>query len=142
MIMFIRDIPSETKKYEIASFIERVFNHCFLGRPSATLSIADIEILSIQDVDSNTLEKHGLVRISPKEVAKRVIKKLDGTIFKGTRVTVREYINRSAHNDPRNELLPDTTINFKERRASDRRREPLMNSWQKAPILVHAVHVI
>jgi hypothetical protein len=142
MIIFLRNIPLKTKKYEIASFIGKVFDHCFLGRPSATLSIEDIEILLIQDVDSNTLEKHGLVRISPKEVAKRVIKKLNGTIFKGTHITVREYINRSAHNDPRNELLPDTTINFKERRASDRRRDPLMSSWQKAPLLVHGVQVI
>jgi len=142
MIIFLRNIPLKTKKYEIAGFIERVYNHCFLGRPSTKISIADIEILSIQDVDSNTLEKHGLVRVSPKEVAKRVIKKLDGTSLKGTHVTVREYINRSVHNDPRNELLPDTTKDFKERRASDRRRKPLINSWQKAPILVHGVHVI
>jgi hypothetical protein len=142
MIIFFRNIPLKTKKCEIASFIGKVFNHCFLGRPSTRLSIADIEILSIQDVDSNTLEKHGLVRISPKEVAKRVIKKLDGTIFKGVYVTVREFISRSARNDPRNELLPDTTIDFKERRTSDRRRDPLMNSWQKAPLLVHGVQVI
>jgi len=141
MIIFIRNIPPETKKYEIAGFIDRVFNKCFLDRPSTIIKIEYIEILSIQNVDSNTLEKHGLVRIFPKEVGKRAIKRLDGTIFKGNHVTVREYVNRSAHNDPRNKL-PGTTIDLKERRASDRRREPLMNSWQKDPILVHGVHAI
>jgi hypothetical protein len=142
MIIFLRNIPLKTKKYEIANFIGKAFNHCFLGRPGTKISIEDIEILSIQDIDSNTLEKHGLARVLPKEVAKRVIKKLDGTIFKGIPVTVREYINRSAHNDPRNELHLDTTIKIKERRASDRRRDPLMNSWQKEPLLVHRVHLI
>ena len=135
MIIFLRNIPPETKKYEIASFIGKVLNHCFLGIPSTKITIEDIEFLSIQDVDSNTLEKHGLVRVSPKEVAKRVIKKLDGTIFKGDYVTVREYINRSAHNDPRNELLPDTTMDFKERRASDRRRVIKSTMFQPCELL-------
>ena len=141
MIIFLRNIPPETKKYEIASFIDRVFKKCFPDMPSTAILLEDIEILSIQDVDSNTLEKHGLVRVSPTEVAIRVIKMLDGTVFKGTHVTVREYINRSAQNDPRN-AYPNTEINFKERRISDRRRSPLMNSWQKDPILVHTALAI
>ena len=141
MIIFLRNIPPETKKYEIASFIDKVFNKCFLDRPSAEISIEDIVILSILDVDSNALEKHGLVRVFPKEVGKRVIKKLDGTIFKRKRVTAHEYVNRLALNDLRNRY-PCATIALKERRTSDRRREPLMNSWQKDPILVHGVHAI
>jgi hypothetical protein len=141
MIIFLRCIPPETKKYEIANFINRVFSKCFLYRQSGDILHEDIEILSIQDIDSNTLEKHGLVSIFPKEVGNRVIKKLDGTIFKGKRITVREYFNRSADNDPRNKN-PNATIGFKEQRASDRRRKPLMNSWQKNPILVHAGHAI
>ncbi len=142
MIIFLRNIPPETKKYEIASFIDRVFNKCFLDRPSTAILLEDIEILSIQDVDSNTLEKHGLVRVSPTEVAIRVIKMLDGTVFKGTHVTVREYINRSAHNDLRSKLCPGTITGYNERRVSDRRRKPLMNSWQKDPVLVHGVYAI
>jgi hypothetical protein len=141
MIIFLRNIPPETKKYEIASFINRVFNDCFLDKPSTKISLEDIEILSIQDVDSNTLEQHGLVRVFPKEVGRRIIKQLDGTIFKQKHITAREYINRSAQNDPRN-AYPNTEINFKERRISDRRRSPLMNSWQKDPILVHTALAI
>jgi hypothetical protein len=141
MIIFLRDIPSETKKYEIASFIDRVFNDCFLDKSNAKISVEDIEILSIQDIDSNVLEKHGLVRVFPKEVGKRVIKRLDGTIFKQKRITVREYVNRSAANDPRNNN-PGTAIDFQDRRIADRRRKPLMNSWQKDPILVHTMHAI
>ena len=137
MIIFLRNIPLETKKFEIANFINKVFNDCFLDRSSTKVSIGDIETLSIQDVDSNLLEKHGLVRVFPNEVGKRVIKKLDGTIFKQKPITVREYVNRSAQNDPR-DTDPGTVIEFQERRTSDRRRSPLLNSWQKDPILVHS----
>jgi len=137
MIIFLSNIPIDTKKFEIASFINKVFNDCFLDKSSTNVSIGDIETLSIQDVDSNSLEKHGLVRVFPNEVGKRLIKRLDGTIFKQKPITVREFVNRSTQNDPRN-TDPSSVIEFKERRTSDRRRSPLMNSWQKDPILVHS----
>jgi RNA recognition motif-containing protein len=115
MIIFLKNIPPETKKYEIASFINRVSNSHFI------IAIMDIEILSIQDSHSKPLETHGLIRILLKEEGKKAIKIIDGTIFKGSRITVREYVIRSEHNDPRNRRQA-TTIDFKERRCSDRRR--------------------
>lgn len=137
MIIFLRNIPLETKKFEIANFINKVFTDCFLDRSSTKVSIGDIETLSIQDVDLNRIEKHGLVRVLPNEVGKRVIKKLDGAIFKQKPITVREYVNRSTRNDHR-DTDPGAKIEFQERRTSDRRRSPLLNSWQKDPILVHS----
>jgi hypothetical protein len=136
MIIFIGNIPSETKKYEIASFIGEVFNDCFLAKPSTHIALDDIKIISILDVHSNTLENHSLVKVSPNEAGKRLIKKLDGMFFKGKHITSHEYVSRSVHNDPRNQPQADTTNAFTERRVSDRRREPLMNSWQNDPILV------
>jgi hypothetical protein len=115
MIIFLRNIPPETKKHEIASFINRVSNNHFM------IAAMDIEILSIQDSNSKTLETHGLVRINPKEEGKKAIKMIDGAIFKGTRITVREYVIRSEHNDPRKNCQINN-IDFKERRCSDRRR--------------------
>jgi len=138
MIIFLRNIPSETQKYEIASFIYRPYNDHYLNKPSANISLEDIKFLSILDVNSNTLEKHALVNVFPNEAGKSVIKKLNGIIFKGKYIEIREYVNRSMNNDPRNELSADATINYKEQRVSDRRRQPLVNSWQNDPILVHA----
>lgn len=137
MIIFLRNIPFETKKYEIVRFIQRVFYDCFLDKPSTNISLDDIEILSILDVNSYTLETHGLARIFPNEVGKRVIKRLDGKFFKGKCLEIREYVNRSLDNDPRNKSPSGATTNIKERRTSDRRRERLINSWQNDPVLVH-----
>ncbi len=137
MIIFLRNIHPDTKKYEIANFINPVFNDCFLDKSTAPISIEDIEILSILDVSSNRIEKHGLVRVFPNEVAHRLIKRLDGTLFKDKPITVREYVNRSAKKDPRNEATSDTA-NYTNRRVADRRRIPLVNSWQKDPVLVQS----
>ncbi|WP_374090524.1 hypothetical protein [Methylomicrobium lacus] len=138
MIIFLRNIPVNTKKYEIAAFIEPVFNDCFLVGARAKISVQDIEILSIKDMDSNELERHALVRVYPDEVARRLIKHIDGAVFKNTLISAREYVSRSYLNDARNSV-PITAAEIRDRRVVDRRRKPLMNSWQKDPILVQRV---
>ena len=120
MIIFIKNIPLETKSEEIAGFINSS------GIP---ISIEDIVIFSMPDVDTRPLERYGLVWVSPKEAGARVIKRLNGSLFKGQPVTVREYIVRSADNDPRKNN-PDNAVNFKEQRISDRRRKSLIIPWQ------------
>ena len=130
MILFLKNIHSETKKYEIASFIDSVIYDGFL-------LVEDIKIFSILDINSNTLETHGLVNVPKNEVAKRIIKKLDGMMFKGKSSEIREYANRSLENDPRDKSISGAEIDLKERRDSDRRRKPLMNSWQNDHISVH-----
>jgi hypothetical protein len=137
MIIFLRNLPVEARKFEIAAFINRILDECFLDKPSTKVSVGDIETLSIQDVDANKIEKHGLVRVFPNEVGKRVIKKLNGTTFKRTLVSAHEYVSRSVQNDPRNNES-GTQIEFQDRRIADRRRSPLLHSWQKDPILVHS----
>jgi len=139
MIIFLRNIPYETTKQEIANFIGRAFNDFYLlDKPSAIIELEDVSILSIKDVNSNALEKHGLVNVFPNEAGKSLIEKLDGTTYKGKYLTIREYINRSIDNDPRNNPQAGTIADFTERRVSDRRRHPVMNSWQNNPILVCA----
>ncbi|MDD5460206.1 MAG: hypothetical protein PHG00_01010 [Methylococcales bacterium] len=137
MIIFLRNIPFEAKKFEIAIFINRVLDECFLDRPNTKVSVGDIETLSIQDIDANKIEKHGLVRVFPNEVGKRVVKKLNGTTFKQTPVSAHEYVSRSVQNDPRNNDCR-AQMEFQDRRIADRRRSPLMHSWQKDLILVHS----
>ncbi|MGJ0486127.1 MAG: hypothetical protein ACR65R_16570 [Methylomicrobium sp.] len=140
MIIFLKDIPINAKKSEILAFIEPVFNDCFLGKPTSQLSIQDIEFLSIQDVTLNKLEKHALIKVSPREVARRMTKRMNGALFKNKPIMAREYVNRSSMNDRR---LSATNVSteFLDRRVADRRRVPLMNSWQKDPILVQSINI-
>lgn len=136
MIIFLRNIPLDTKKFELVGFLTPIFGKCFLGDPTTNISVEDIDFLSIQDVDSNAMEKHGLVRVFPNEVGKRLIKNLDGKFFKQQPVAAREYVIRSASNDPRNHSK-EPPAGMTDRRIADRRRPHIMNSWQNNPILVH-----
>ena len=121
MIIFIRNIPIETTKEDIVRFI---------NSSSVQLSIEDIVIFSIQDAATRTFEQYGLVWVSPEKAGARVIKRLNGSLLKETSVTVREYVTRSVHNDPRKNR-PDTDITFKDQRISDRRRVTLIIPWQR-----------
>jgi hypothetical protein len=121
MLIFLRNIPPETKKYEIASFINRVIFNCSLSGQVANILTEDIEILLIQYANLNIFETHGLFRISPEQVGKTVIKRLDGTIIKEKHIAVSEYVIRYSSNDLRKKQ-PSTITCFKEQRASDRRR--------------------
>ena len=135
MLIFLRNIPPETKKHEIASFINRVINNCSLYGQVANILTEEIEILLIQYANLDTSETHGLVRISPEEVGKIVIKRINGTIFKGKHIAVSEYLIRYACNDPRNKD-PVIMIDFKERRTSDRRRVIKSTMFQPCELLV------
>jgi hypothetical protein len=138
MIIFLKNIPINSKKYEIAAFIEPRVNHCCFGKSLTKVRIQDIEILSIQDMDNDSIEKHALVKVFPQEVGKCIMKRIDGVLFKNTTIAAREYVNRSSANDHRN-LSQSDYPRFQDRRIFDRRRKPLMNSWQRDPILVQAV---
>ena len=102
MLILLRNIPPETKKYEIASFIDRIINNCSLSGQVANILTEDIEILLIQYANSDTSETHGLFSISPVGVGKPLIKRLDGKIFKGKHIAASEYFIRFGCNDPRN----------------------------------------
>jgi len=134
MLIFLRNIPPETKKYEIASFINRVINYCFLSDHVANILTEEIEILLIQYANSDTSETHGLFRISPVGVGKPLIKRLDGKIFKGKHIAASEYFIRFGCNDPRNKH-PGTLIYFNEQRVSDRRRGIKSTMFQSCKLL-------
>ena len=121
MIIFIRNVPVDTQKEDIAGFI---------NSSGVPISIEDVVIFSAQNVDSSAPEQHGLVWVSPTEAGARVIKRLNGSLFKGQSTTVREYIKRSADNDPRKNN-PDSAINFKDQRIADRRRKSSITPWQR-----------
>lgn len=131
MIIFLRHIPADAQKHEIASFIEPLLSDCPSGQtPRANLQ--NIEFLSLLDIHSNELEQHALVTVTPHHVAQYVLERIDGATFKGAPLSAREYVTRSLANDPRN----GATAEAIERRVSERRRKPLLNAWQQNPVLV------
>ena len=120
MIIIINNLPLETTSEDLNYFIKHA------GIP---ISIEESVIFSRPDIDSSPLERIALLWISPNSEGTRIIKRLNGRLFKGQNLVVREYIIRSVTNEPRKNE-PDTTTNFKEQRIAERRRNSLIIPWQ------------
>lgn len=124
MILFLRNIPAQTRIGDIAEFVAPAIRGGWFKRRG---QIVKIEILALHDKQVNTYEFHGLVEITPDTVAMRAIKKLNGSFLNGKMITVREYRIRSWHNDP---LSP------KERLHQNRRRKDLEVIEDKSTLFV------
>ena len=121
MIVFLRRIPADTNKVEIASFMEPALKGGLFGKQG---HISDIKILALKDKQKNKIEYHGLVRVDPESAAERAIKRLNLKSINGKNIIVREYFMRNWHNDPRLRRN-HSDIKFPDRRKSDRRRHHL-----------------
>lgn len=116
MIIILKNIPGTTKAYEIEKFIQPGLKGGLFRR---TGHIESIFIQALKDTRFNSVEYHGLIRVIPDPVAKRVIKALNGKQLRGKRIAVNEYHIRIWRNDRRS----NSQINkFNERREGDRRR--------------------
>ena len=82
--------------------------------------IVNAKIVTLLNTDTKTMEYHGLVTIEPDNVAQKVIRRLNRKPFKGARINIHEYRNRSWHNDPR--IRMSTTVKPLNLRKRDRRR--------------------
>ena len=128
MNVLFKNIPIGISGYELARFIESEFNvDSVEGKLAVT--VCCIEIMERQDHFCHPVEQYGIVRISPPELAKKVIRQLDGCCFNKLKLTVREYLNRSAVNDPRNNLIDMPEV-IMEKRVNDRRKHSLIYSRQ------------
>jgi len=129
MNILFKNIPIGITGYELAEFIETEFNVDNVESKKLAVSVCCIEILERQDHFCHPLEQYGIVRISPPDLAKKVIRQLDGGSYNQLKITVREYLNRSVVNDPRNNLIdmPEVIL---EQRVEDRRKHSLIYTRQ------------
>jgi hypothetical protein len=121
MIVFMRNIPDDTTRQEIIDFLMPTVKG---GIFRAKGKITSIDILAIKDNNTSLTEYHGLAHIMPDQVGQRVIKKLHGQPFKGKRIALHEYIERSWKNDRRDPTKPSVPV-AGERRAGQVRRTNL-----------------
>jgi len=113
MILFLRNIPAQTRISDIAEFVTPALRGGWFKRRG---TIIKTEILTLHDKRVNAYEFHGLVEIEPERAAQLAIKKLNGRSLNGKIITVREYRIRTWHNDP---------LDPRERLRNNRRRKEL-----------------
>lgn len=98
MTLFIRGISEYTKKSDLWEFVAPELNNRLRLMHS---KVVKSEILILQDKNTKSIEFHGLVHVNSERAGRHAIKKLNGKLFQGKRVAIREYIQRSWKNDRR-----------------------------------------
>lgn len=121
MIIFLRKLSKNTHYNDIVSFIEPMVKKRFFRKGG---EIESIQMLIIYDRKNQHLEYHGLIRISPDEIAEQVLKKLNNSSFQGKTVQAHQYLPRSWHNDRRQMPLSPNFVLICQRK-KDRRRPAL-----------------
>jgi len=127
MNVLFKNIPIGIRDFELAELIKSTFKTNSIEEKGLSLSVDGISMLEIQDNFTRPIEQFGIVRISSPEVAKEVIKQFNGRVVKQCQITTREYLTRSASNDPRINNHPPQN-EFIEKRKGDRRRSTLVFS--------------
>ena len=121
MIIFLRNIPAQTRLSDIRAFIEPAIKMSLFGKKG---KIGKIKVLHLKDSRTYISEIHGLVTIEPDTAAQKVIKRLNRKKFLGKYIAVREYQRRDWHNDVRLNHKPFVSTKA-ERRIADRRRNSI-----------------
>ena len=129
MNILFKNIPIGITGYDLAEFIESEFNMDSIESKKLSVTVCCIEMMERQDHFCHLVEQYGIVRISPPDLAKKVIRRLDGRFFDRLPISVRKYYIRSAGNDPRLNLI-DTPEMIMEKRTKDRRQHSLIYSRQ------------
>ena len=119
MIIFLKNIPAQTKHSDITAFMKPAMKAGLFGKKGV---IEKIKVLQLKDTRTNISEYHGLVTVQPDATAERIIKRLNRKKFLNRYIAVREYQRRDWHNDPRINAKASTSS---ELRVAERRRRSI-----------------
>ncbi|RLA21783.1 MAG: hypothetical protein DRQ62_09015 [Gammaproteobacteria bacterium] len=121
MLVFFRNIPAQTKRSDLIEHVESAIKAPWFRKKG---SIESVKVIHLKDHHAKASEYHCVMTIEPEVAARRVIKRLNKSVFLGRHIIVREYQRRIWQNDPRiNYKLDDLEIINK--RMADRRRKNL-----------------
>ncbi len=127
MNILFKNIPIGTTGYDLAEFIESEFNLDSIENKKLSITVCCIEMMERQDHFCHPVKQYGIVRLSPPDLAIKVIRRLDGLFFDTLKISVREYYIRSVKNDPRLNLIDAPEMDM-EKRIKDRREHSLIYS--------------
>ncbi|MBU0500056.1 MAG: RNA-binding protein [Gammaproteobacteria bacterium] len=117
MELFFRNIPARSTHRELFLHTLEGARHWWPFAPEP--EITHCEILDIEDEETGNVEHHGLVSIRDPRAAERAIRRLNGRVFNGQAVEVREFTHRS----PGDHRIAEENLGFAHPR--ERRRTQL-----------------
>jgi hypothetical protein len=101
VVVFLGDLPTQLTVRELKDLVRAEIRSGPAVGPQVGRSICGCSIIRITDLDTGTVEHHGLVEIRPPLLAIQVIDRLDGRMLGGHRISARRYRQRSPMGSPR-----------------------------------------
>jgi len=126
MYIFVRRIPEGVSRRELTRFVDKATSSFWRRLPFVTHpQVEKCEILRIEDLETHSVEYHGLISVQPAKAALSLINRLNGERLHGKAVEVRKYYRRSSYKDRRRRYADGDELSFDDRRHKDRRRPRL-----------------
>lgn len=125
MKILFRNIPEDTKPEELARFVSPFLKTSFINPFKAKGEMIRHAIVAQTDRDNNVICHHGLITIEPDAAGARLLKRIRRIPFKGRKIIIREFVDRTWENDRRNYESKRKIHPLNERRRTDRRQHVL-----------------
>jgi hypothetical protein len=124
VFIIVKNLPTTIDIDQLEDYVAPSLKGRFLQKKGHLRAIKIIELL---DRKRKPVERHGLLRVYPDNIKKRVIRSLKHRLILGLRYAVDEYVIRHWSNDRRLNTFftPAMSPTKENRRNADRRRRGL-----------------
>ncbi|MEI6414704.1 MAG: hypothetical protein WCP34_10665 [Pseudomonadota bacterium] len=116
MKIFVQRIPEDTSEQALTRFVLEPFSKRSLFSFGAKPEVLSCEIIRVTDLDSNQVEYHGILRVSPDDAAAKVIKKLNGQRFRNCVLKMRQFFERAPSDKRWREMTPEEYRQIEDKR--------------------------
>lgn len=132
MEVFFGNLPQRMSAYELRQLVNQAmmpkgFVETAKSIFSFNLRLKRLEFNVISEVKAREVVRYGKASIEPDLAAEHLISRLNDRHWKGKRLKVREFRNRTYNNDRRAVNWRDINWAFKERRSNERRIAAIEN---------------
>lgn len=125
MRLFLRMLPAGVGEEELYRFVQRSLRSPWSRMFGRGGRLKSVNILKITDIETGSVEYHGVADIEPAKSAMMAARRLQRSNLRGRELEVRPYHYRTQKRDRRGQKPFQGELNIHNRRVSDRRRAQL-----------------
>jgi len=130
--IFLRGLPHETSSAALREFAEAILKRKWYQLFGPRIKIKDCVVLMVKDLETQTIEFHGLIEVRPYASGVKAVKRLNGKRFLKKPIKARKWYERVAANDRRAFFEITEVGPAEDRRNKERRRQVVVEIYKPA----------
>ncbi len=95
MKILIPHVPSTITRQELLSIVQDAVKPRWFMPFTSGGTVAKCKLIRILNMDTGTVEFHGMVDIYPEKIAEKAIRQLNGKNLNGHQLTARKWVDRT-----------------------------------------------